>query len=82
MKGFHTVLYLACLSAAFPLSDHSGPEQFTLTSSNYEVHPDFHLDLHALRLVEIDEGVLIWMTELEKVKLFLPSQHLSNKHSH
>ena len=65
MKRLLVLLFLACVSGAVPLFDPFDNAQLPLS---YEVdHPDFHLDLRALRLVEMEGKAPMWMTELEKV---------------
>jgi len=69
MKSFSVLLALACVAIAtpVPLSDDGGTPQTPLQAGLMTSYPGFHLDLNALRLVQIEDSPPIWMTELDKV---------------
>jgi hypothetical protein len=66
MNLFFAVLCTACASAAVSVSD-----TLQLSFDTEFSHPDFHLDLNASRLVQMQAKAPVWMTELEKVSLVL-----------
>ena len=69
MRSFSVLLALACVAIATPapLPNDSGTPQTPLQAGLMTSYPGFHLDLNALRLVQIEDKPPVWMTELEKV---------------
>ena len=69
MKSFSVLLALACVAIATPVSLPSDrvAAQTPLQAGLMTSYPGFHLDLNALRLVQIEDRPPVWMTELDKV---------------
>lgn len=67
MKSFTALLALVSLTLATPLTYNL--EQIPLNAAD-TTYPGFDLDLNALRLVEMDGRAPVWMTELEKVRIY------------
>ena len=71
MKLLSALLCIACASVA--VSQLSDASQLPFDTEFY--HPDFHLDLNASRLVQMEGRAPVWMTELEKVSRVLSPFH-------
>ena len=77
MKKIFAGLSLACLALAVPFyssENPSGGSQVQLdkfTPEDYANHPGYDLNLNELRLVQLEGREPVWMTEYEKVRVFL-----------
>ena len=67
MKSVSTLLSLACLVSASPISSSYGGQVVLGDLEEYHDYPGFNLDLSAQRLVQLEGKEPIWMSELEKV---------------
>jgi len=67
MKSFAILVSLACLAVSKPLLNSFAGEQIPLAGDVHADYPGFDLDLDALRLVQMEHGEAVWMTELEKI---------------
>jgi leucyl aminopeptidase len=76
MKSSAILLSLACAVISSPLSAIEG-EQAPFDVGLMTSYPGFTLDLDAQRLVQIEGGDPVWMTEMDKVLYFQPCNGLT-----
>jgi len=72
MKRVFAGLSLACLALAIPFyspesANGDGQVKLQFSAEDYANYPGYDLDLNALRLVRIEGGEPVWMTEYDKV---------------